>query len=834
VLRIRVVTAMAVVLAFSLHAFGATSANESAATCTLSVPAQPLESALQAVAHQCAVQMVYFSQLTAGKSAAKLEGQYALDDALHLLLDDSGLGFRHVNPTTIAIRRVAVARSSRSVQTATPALQSRGNPDVEEVLIRGTAQGLVATRIETPLREIPQTFSIISGEQMRLQNAFTLNDALLDAVGLTPVQKDSQFMNFYSRGFQINSYTLDGGGSLRSFSEYLLGDVLLTPDLSEFEHIEVLRGSNALFGADGLPGGAINLVRKRPLREVALMSSSTGGSWDNFRQAIDVTGPLALDGALRGRLGVTYAHKDYFYDSAFDRRKAIFGALDYDVTPATLLTVGGSYSGSHSRPVETGLPLLNTGADPNLPRSTAYTFDWSYFDTQVREAYVSVQQALGERWSFKVNGTLLNSSVDYAIARFATQIDAATGGIRIPPFASYTIGPSVQKQYNVEATLTGRTQWGGHDVQLALGADFIRAQGSRLDGETAFFGPPLADAAAFDPAAYPDPRQGPTAGPASGAASTDVLAGGFASMRLQMLEPWSVIAGLRVSNQHSRFIDTFYFGDLVFPIEREYEHNGKVTPFVGTVFSINPTYSVYASYANIFESNLGFAHSDGAVVDPADGINMEAGVKGAWREGTLNGSLAVYKIVHRGLALFDVNSEPTTSDCCYVPAGRNISKGADLELSGTLAPRWLVGAGYTYNRNRQAVRGDVIYSPLYQQTPRHLLRAWTNYGFSGALRAWSIGGSVRAQSANYADARSCPDLDINFICHSGFRTFRTREGSFAVLSPRIGYELSPRWQVALNIDNVLDKRYYESVGDPKGGNWFGEPRSFIVRLDGRF
>ena len=38
-----------------------------------------------------------------------------------------------------------------------------------------------------------------------------------------------------------------------------------SPDLREYDRVEILRGSDALFSGNGSPGGTISPVRKRPL-----------------------------------------------------------------------------------------------------------------------------------------------------------------------------------------------------------------------------------------------------------------------------------------------------------------------------------------------------------------------------------------------------------------------------------------------------------------------------------------------------------------------------------------------------------------------------------------
>ncbi len=45
---------------------------------------------------------------------------------------------------------------------------------------------------------------------------------------------------------------------------------------------------------------------------------------------------------------------------------------------------------------------------------------------------------------------------------------------------------------------------------------------------------------------------------------------------------------------------------------------------------------------------------------------------------------------------------------------------------------------------------------------------------------------------------------------------------------------TPRWNVALNVNNVTDKTYYQTVGGSASGNWYGEPRSYMLTIRGSF
>jgi hypothetical protein len=71
---------------------------------TFAIASQPLESALQELARQSGMQIIYFSQLTDGLHAPALTGRYTITAALRLLLSESSLTFRILNARTIEIR----------------------------------------------------------------------------------------------------------------------------------------------------------------------------------------------------------------------------------------------------------------------------------------------------------------------------------------------------------------------------------------------------------------------------------------------------------------------------------------------------------------------------------------------------------------------------------------------------------------------------------------------------------------------------------------------------------------------------------------------------------
>jgi outer-membrane receptor for ferric coprogen and ferric-rhodotorulic acid len=808
----------------------------------IKIDSQPLGTALQALAKQSGVQIIFFSQITEGLRAPALEGQFTLSTALELLLAHSRLTFRVINPKTIEIRAlgaessqsqydVPAAKGGKARAPADPRQRpgektaAQNSAALDEIVVNSTAEGLVATRTETPLREIPQTVSLTSQEQIRQQNDTDLADVLKNAVGITVVQNNSLSSTFLSRGFTITTFHVDGGAALNSFSNT---PIYGTPDLGEYDHVEVLRGSDALFGGVGNPGASLNLVRKRPLASDEAMFSAYAGSWNNYRAEADVTGPLGFDGALRARLDVVFGDKDYFFEPASLERKKVFGVVEYDLTTRTLLTVGGSYQWDNAVPFINGWPLYADGSDAHLPRSMALAFNWSRYDTQTREYYAQLQQAFGGEWKLKLSATSLDTAASYGYGGFDSPIDPITKALQALPIAIFSPSPNTQDQFVFDGTLTGSFDLFGRRLDVAVGGDYTHFRGDVSLKATLGFGPAVSNVFTFNPAAYPDPPV-PFPAPLRSLATTN-QSGEFASARVYLTDALSVVGGARLSS--NRLSNTVYGFSPA--ITEETKDHDKVTPFVGAAYDLNAHYSLYASYADIYQSNDGVSKVGGALLPPGDGIDREVGIKGSWRNGALNGLFVLYDIEQRGLAVRDPSASfvdrQGLSTCCFIPNGTNKSSGVDAELNGELAPGWLIGTGYTFNVNHALDGGE-----LSSATPRHLLKLWSSRQLPGEFQRWTVGGSVQAQSSNFAAGTICAQLNSLGNCLAlSPQLFRAVQGSFAVINLRAGYQLDAHWRAALSVNNVFDRIYYQTIGTPAGDNWYGEPRGFVLRVDGRY
>ena len=200
------------------------------------------------------------------------------------------------------------------------------------------------------------------------------------------------------------------------------------------------------------------------------------------------------------------------------------------------------------------------------------------------------------------------------------------------------------------------------------------------------------------------------------------------------------------------------------------------------------------------------------------GKQLEAGIKSNVLDGKLLLSGAIYRIRQSNRAVADPN-DPNYS----VGSGLVESKGFELEANGRLASNWTFDGGYAYNRNETLRDTDpaLVGVQFLPVTPKHSLKMFTNYEFAeGALHGFSLGGGLTwngdATSGTASPART------------------VKQDSYVVLSLRMGYDFSEKVGVTLNVNNLLDEKYYENIRDTRFGNYYGAPRSAFLGVRMRY
>lgn len=777
------------------------------------IAAQPLATALNQFAHQAGLQLVFTPALADGRQAQALQGTQDVQQALEALLRGTSLQGQ-VQDGTLTVRAADETRALAEVRVLARRVADGTTEGTGSYTSRVTS---IASKTDQAFREIPQSVSVVTRQQIDDQQLGNVNDVLKQMPGITVSRANFSSFDFYARGFQITSLQIDGGAPLA------LGAYTYEPqqDMAFYDRVEVMRGASGLLGGMGDPGGIVNLARKKPLAERKLTIEQSVGRWNSGRTLVDATGALSEDGRVRGRAVAVYEKRDYHLQDRSLEKPAIYGVLDVDLTRDTLLTLGGSYGKRHENGYGNGMPRYSDGSSLGLSRSTSLTQPWAFWDTRNSELFAQLEHRLANGWKLKTNLTRVQAHSDGATAFVDGAIDPQTG---TGAYWGGGLYKTSSQQDIVDINLSGTFGLLGKTHEFLLGVDWQRAQGTWATGKPVDNWAVPADVFARN-AWSPDMNVPLTMifDPWN-----QKQKGAYGVLRLHPSDRLHVIAGARMSRydflQGVSSADAA--GNRTLTSKTDFSEPTKVTPYGGVIYDLNAQWSAYASYASIFKPQalLKAGPLPGTSLAPIKGKSYEAGLKGELLDGRLNATFSVFNVERTGTGVVDAryptSSDPWAGNCCYLPQGKVTSRGFDVEVGGEPLPGWQLSAGYTYNQTKDRSTAT-NYSTI---TPKHLLKLSTAYRLSGD---WTVGGAAHVQSRTSVKG-SLYDANFNATPY----TFA--EGGYAVLNAMVQYRIDPRWTVALNVNNLFDKVYYERVGTASGANYYGTPRNVVLSLRGSF
>ncbi|MCO2152697.1 Fe(3+)-pyochelin receptor FptA [Pseudomonas aeruginosa] len=677
-----------------------------------------------------------------------------------------------------------------------------GETELPDMVISGESTSAtqppgVTTLGKVPLkpRELPQSASVIDHERLEQQNLFSLDEAMQQATGVTVQPFQLLTTAYYVRGFKVDSFELDGVPTL-------LGNTASSPqDMAIYERVEILRGSNGLLHGTGNPAATVNLVRKRPQREFAASTTLSAGRWDRYRAEVDVGGPLSASGNVRGRAVAAYEDRDYFYDVADQGTRLLYGVTEFDLSPDTLLTVGAQYQHIDSITNMAGVPMAKDGSNLGLSRDTYLDVDWDRFKWDTYRAFGSLEQQLGGGWKGKVSAEYQEADSRLRYAGSFGAIDPQTGDGGQLTGAAYKF-KSIQR--SLDANLNGPVRLFGLTHELLGGVTY--AQGETRQDTARFLNLPNTPVNVYrwDPHGVPRPQIGQYTSPGT---TTTTQKGLYALGRIKLAEPLTLVVGGRES-----------WWDQDTPATR-FKPGRQFTPYGGLIWDFARDWSWYVSYAEVYQPQADRQTWNSEPLSPVEGKTYETGIKGELADGRLNLSLAAFRIDLENNPQEDPDHPGPLNNPFYISGGKVRSQGFELEGTGYLTPYWSLSAGYTYTSTEYLKDSQNDSGTRYSTfTPRHLLRLWSNYDLPWQDRRWSVGGGLQAQS----------DYSVDY------RGVSMRQGGYALVNMRLGYKIDEHWTAAVNVNNLFDRTYYQSLFNPNWNNRYGEPRSFNVSLRGAF
>lgn len=654
-----------------------------------------------------------------------------------------------------------------------------------------------ATRLPLSQRETPQSISVVTRAQIEDFQLNDINQLLATVPGVNVQAQETDRFYYSARGFDIQTFQIDGVGLPFPFG-IQNGSI----DTAMYDRIEVVRGAPGLLSSTGNPSAVINFIRKRPTRDLAASASAQYGSFDNLRLDGDVSVPLTSSGSVRARAVGSYLNTDSYLDRYGLTRWTGYGIVEADLGPDTVVSAGYGYQNHKSRAAMWGaLPLYySDGSRIDYARSTNSAPDWSSFDVTDRQIFGDVTHRFGN-WTAKL--TVQRRAIDEDDKLFYVYgnnyanggngaPDRATGlGIVSYPgaFRSFARNLTIDANIGGTVSLFGRA----HDVMFGVNRSAQRyTQDSAYDVSTIGVSLPLFSG--FD-GSFPEPNFPDFSRSLDTHVRRETV---YGLVRLNPTDALKVMIGGNATRAFSEGVS--------YTAPTDYDR-ARFLPFVGATYDLTGNVSAYASFATIFNPQ-DQVDANRRLLDPIEGGNLEAGLKGEWYDGRLNASVAVFQARQNNTAEA-AGFDATIGQTLYRGVDAK-SQGIELEVSGQVAPGLQATGGFTTMRIRG--EGDAAARTFVPRNTARLNIVWS----PTMLPALKLGASGQYQSRMY--------LEPGVTATTGQPVRITQDG-YATVDLMARYELTPRITLSANVRNINDAKALSAINYDQG--YFIAPRTVL-------
>jgi catecholate siderophore receptor len=688
---------------------------------------------------------------------------------------------------------LAGAQSNPASSTATlDTIQVTGAAAENTLYNQPTATS--ATRIDAPLRDVPQTVNVIPAQVLRDQAAQSLESVLRFVPGVGLSHGDGQRDQVTLRGFSaISDQYIDG----------LRDDALYFRDLSNIEQVDVVKGPASVLYGRGSSGGLINRITKKPgINKSEIMGQI--GSWKQRRAELDIARANA-DSGLAFRVTGAVERADSYRDPQFLDREAFAPSVQARLGKDTTLLVQAEYLNDR-RVTDFGVPSYKgrpVDVDPGAYYGAANAADVDTSEATVK----AIGFTLAHRFSAALRLRNAFRRYDYTLDRFNTLVGAVNETALTASLNRTQLRRAEDGWFN-QTELTHTTTLGGMAHQLMYGVEFGQQEKDQVNRSQSGF----ATVALFNPVLPVLPLNLNVA-PATDNLGIMKTASVYVQDLVTLAPGWKALAGLR----HDRFRQ-----------QTQERRAGQAnldrtdrawSPRVGLVYQPTASQSWYASFSKSFQpSGEAFPlAANNAQIAPEETTNHEVGGKLDFLDGDLSTGLSLFRLERTNIKATD----PATNR--LVPIGVQRTDGLELTLTGQLPQNWQVWAGYAWldarvtsspavDNSDNVIKSVRIQGKRATLTPRHSANLWLTKTFNPGF---SAGAGLTYVSDRFANPG-------NTVVLHGFTTVdamaRTRLGAF---------------DLQLNLRNLLDKRYIVSGhGTAPNLNLPGAPRS--VQLTARY
>ena len=743
------------------------------------IPAGPLDAALKtfAAVSGLTVDLRIPSDTASMMYSPGVIGARSVDDGLTSLLEGTSLAFqRSGNVVTIEIAGIR-----------------------ESVEVTGRITGVSTPKLTEPLRDIPQTITVIPRTVMEEQGATTLRDVLRNVAGITfqageggvPAGDQLSIRGFSARTDMFVDGVRDFGGYSR--------------DSFNMEQVEVAKGPTSSLAGRGSTGGAINQVSKAPNLSPTADATISGGTASYQRTTLDVNQPLE-DFPVPGtaiRLNAMWTDTDVpNRDRVNSSRWGIAPSIGFGTGTSTRAMVSYFKLKQDNLP-DYGLPWVPANTNPELQAyaNGAAPVDESNFYGLVNRDYENTDTDIA---TVDVAHDLGSSTVIRNLTRWGRNVRDSV--ITAPRFVAVNTSTALNRQFQSrdmtddivanQTNLTTRVATGPVQHSIAAGVE-VSSENSLNYARTA----PAAPTADLYHPNPNDPFTGPITRTGAKTDGTAKSAAAYAFDTVNIGPHLELTGGLRWDRFAVDYTSTAITGEPAVFERTDTMTSGRA----GVIFKPRTEGSIYVGYGTSFNPSAeGLSLSAANVgLEPEKTRNLELGTKWDLFRQQLSATAAIFRTEKTNSRTPGVNpGDPPT-----VLSGRQRVQGFEVGISGRLRRWWTAIANYAHMNS--AIEASNTPAELDQNlalTPENTLSLWTTFELP---RGVGIGGGAQFMDSVFRNATNTASVP-----------------SYWLLNATASYAVNSNLTLRVNGSNLADTEYIDRVG---GGHYIPGPgRQLLV------